>query len=438
MPFRAATRAHRPAPARARTGRGLVLGLGAGLVAFVLSGAALTAGARVLARVPLTPSGGGSRADATVRAVLPDRLHLDATPETSRPGWMALRQGGGAVHVRLGDVVDRPTPTTVARPIVALDRASSADRLDIGSAATNGFYWSGDPTSAHGIPFSEVTVDSPVGPMPAWQVDPEDPAAAPGVWAILVHGHGATRGETLRVIPLLRRLGLTSLAITYRNDQGAPASADEMHHLGSAEWEDCEAAIEHALAHGAERIVLVGWSMGGGIVLRASELSAHRDAIAALVLDSPAIDWQDILEFHAKAVRAPRPMRALALWMMRSGLGARLVALHEPIAIAELRPAFHAAHLAHRTLLLHAMEDRTVPPGPSAELAALRPDVVEHVPFERASHTREWNTDPERYERLLARWLTRELGLGLDPDALDLPVRDPGAAPQVRASGLRL
>src|SRR5699024_11614444 len=59
------------------------------------------------------------------------------------------------------------------------------------------------------------------------------------------------RGEALRVIPLLHRLGLTSLTITYRNDTGAPASADRMHHLGLAEWEDTEAAIEYAVARGA-------------------------------------------------------------------------------------------------------------------------------------------------------------------------------------------
>ena len=78
-----------------------------------------------------------------------------------------------------------------------------------------------------------------------------------------------------------------------------------MYHLGADEWEDTEAAIEFALDHGARRIVLMGWSMGGGITLRTSVRSAHRERIAGLVLDSPAVDWQDILIYHATALKAP-------------------------------------------------------------------------------------------------------------------------------------
>lgn len=419
--------------------RPLALGLAGGAAAFLLSGAVMTAGARVMARLPLVPQGSGrSRADVQVRAVFPDRVHLDATPETQRRGVLAIRQGGGAVHVRLGPVSGRPTPSTVARPILARD---TAEDLQVGPASTYGFYWNGDPATAHGMAFEDVAIDSQVGPMPAWLVRPEEggdrsedgagssPAHGPGAtWAVLVHGHGATRAEALRIIPLLRTLGLTTLTITYRNDVGAAASADSMHHLGAAEWEDAEAAIAFALSQGAERIVLVGWSMGGGISLRTSVLSAHRERILGLVLDSPAVDWSDILVYHAKALRAPRPMRRIALWMMTSPLGHRLVRLHEPLALAEMTPAFYAEHLAHPTLLVHALEDTTVPTGPSRALARLRPDLVRYVPFAGASHTREWNRDAARYEAGLARWLGELLGLAEVPVEEDLPVRDPAAA----------
>lgn len=278
--------------------------------------------------------------------------------------------------------------------------------------------------------------------MPAWLVRPE-PAlgAAAGnehTWAILIHGHGSARGEALRIIPLLHRLGLTSLAITYRNDVGAPASADRMHHLGSAEWEDTEAAIDYAVAHGARRIVLVGWSMGGGIALRTSVRSAHRERIAALVLDSPAVDWQDILIYHATALKAPAKMRELALWMMTSSIGARLVRLREPLALHEMTPAYYTRHLIHPTLLFHALDDETVPPEPSRQLAAMRPDLIEFVPVEGASHTREWNRDPVRYERRLVDYLVRVLDLQASVGEVEVPVRDP-AVPALEGSiGLRL
>ncbi|MFC7374260.1 MULTISPECIES: alpha/beta hydrolase family protein [unclassified Brachybacterium] len=407
---------------------------------FTLSAGLLTLGARVMARLPLVPQQGlRQRSDLPVRAVHPDRVHLDATKEAARAGYLALRQSGGAVHVRLGPVDGRPTPTTVSRPLLASD---TAEQLTVEKAGVNGFFWAGSPQTAHGLETEEVEVDSPVGHMPAWLVRPDAAqGAAPGredTWAILIHGHGSTRGEALRVIPLLHRLGLTSLAITYRNDTGAPASADSMHHLGVAEWEDTEAAIEFALARGARRVVLVGWSMGGSIALRTSVRSAHRDLIAAVVLDSPAVDWRDILIYHATALKAPRQMRRLAMWMMTSRVGARMVRLHEPLALHEMTPEFYAAHLTHPTLLFHALDDSTVPPGPSRRLAALRGDLVEFVPFEGASHTREWNRDPARFEWLLADHLVRVLDLDEDVSSWQLPVRDPAAAPLAESIGLRL
>lgn len=407
---------------------------------FTLSAGALAVGARVMARLPLVPQQGlRHRPDLPVRAVHEDRLHMDRTRESGRAGYLALRQSGGAAHVRLGPVMGEPTPTTVSRPLLASD---TDEPVQLAKAAVNGFFWAGTPATAHGLPTQEVEVDSPVGSMPAWLVRPDETAGSvPGqadTWAILFHGHGATRGEALRVIPLLHRLGLSSLTITYRNDTGAPASADRMYHLGADEWEDAEAAIEFALAHGARRIVLMGWSMGGGIALRTSVRSAHRDLIAGLVLDSPAVDWQDILIYHATALKAPRPMRSLAMWMMTSTVGGRLVRLHEPLALHEMTPDYYAEHLTHRTQLFHALDDSTVPPAPSRRLAAMRPDLVEFEPFEGASHTREWNRDPARYERLLANYLGRLLGLEDEAAALEIPVRDPGAAAGEDSIGLRL
>ena len=184
--------------------------------------------------------------------------------------------------------------------------------------------------------------------------------------------------------------------------------------------------------------MLIGWSMGGGIALRTSVRSEHRDLIAALVLDSPAVDWQDILIYHATALKAPPMMRRLALWMMTSPFGARMVRLREPLALAEMTPAYYAEHLGHPTLLFHALDDTTVPPAPSRELAARRPDLIEFVPVDGASHTREWNSDPARYERRLARYLVRVLDLDLPEEELPVPVRDPAAAALEGSIGLRL
>ncbi len=62
---------------------------------------------------------------------------------------------------------------------------------------------------------------------PGWSGRRSIPATTPaadldGVWAVLVHGRGATREECLRGVPVLHRLGLTTLVPSYRNDRDAP------------------------------------------------------------------------------------------------------------------------------------------------------------------------------------------------------------------------
>jgi hypothetical protein len=61
------------------------------------------------------------------------------------------------------------------------------------------------------------------------------------------------------------------------------------------------------------------------------------------------------------------------------------------------------------TLILHSVDDEYVPYGPSATLAEKNPDMVTFEPFSKALHTKEWNVDPERWERLVTAWLRQQL-----------------------------
>ena len=108
-----------------------------------------------------------------------------------------------------------------------------------------------------------------------------------------VHGRGTTRSEALRAVPVFHALGITSLVVSYRNDGEAPRSRTGTYALGATEWRDVDAAIGFARRRGARRVIVMGWSMGGAIALQLALNSAHRDAIAGLVLDSPVIDWRD-------------------------------------------------------------------------------------------------------------------------------------------------
>ena len=66
-----------------------------------------------------------------------------------------------------------------------------------------------------------------------------------------------------------------------------------------------------------------------------------------------------------------------------------------------------AGELRHRLLIIHSLDDIFVPPGPGLALAQRRPDIVRFEPWTEASHTKEWNVDPQRWERVVTDEITR-------------------------------
>ena len=66
----------------------------------------------------------------------------------------------------------------------------------------------------------------------------------------------------------------------------APRSDDYRYALGDREWRDIEPAMRYAIEHGAEELVLMGWSMGGATVLQALTRSALGARVIGVVLES--------------------------------------------------------------------------------------------------------------------------------------------------------
>jgi pimeloyl-ACP methyl ester carboxylesterase len=191
----------------------------------------------------------------------------------------------------------------------------------------------------------------------------------------------------------------------YRNDIGAPASPDGRYNLGLSEWRDVEAAIVHALANGAEEVVLLGWSMGGAIVLQVLGRSWLAERVTHVVLDAPVIDWADVLRHQASLNNVPGPVGALSRSLIGNRSARRLVGVHEPLDVARTDWVSRAAELAHPTLIIHSEDDEFVPAGPSAALARRRPDLVRYEPWRVARHTKEWNVDPQRWDAVVRDFL---------------------------------
>ena len=169
--------------------------------------------------------------------------------------------------------------------------------------------------------------------MPAWVVPA--PSTVATRWAILVHGRGARREEGLRAVKPLHDSGINVLIPTYRNDVGARSGPDGRYNLGLSEWRDIEDAGLYAVQQGARELVLVGWSMGGAIVLQTLDRSWLADHVSHVVLDAPVIDWGDVLAHHAGSHGMPAPIGGLSRALMGKRWARRLVGVHDPVDVAK-------------------------------------------------------------------------------------------------------
>lgn len=357
------------------------------------------AGATMFARKVLTPD--ARRPDDTViLAVDDDRVTLVLTEDTVVPGRYGLWLEEGAGHARVGDILGIDEGAgAVTRRLLGVDRG----RIAPGPARWNQYYYWSAPQASMGLPTLDVHVDTELGPMPAWRLEPEQPT---GTWAVLVHGRGARREECLRGLPTLLGLGMTCLVPSYRNDPGAARAPDGRYNLGLSEWRDIESAMLYAVQQGATSLVLCGWSMGGAIALQTLNLSWLSDLVEAVVLDSPVVDWGDVLTYHARANHVPPLLRDFGRLVMGRKSLRRLAGVHEPVDVARTNWVARAHEIHHRVLILHSVDDEVVPAGPSIALARARPDLVTLDRWDTARHCREWNLDTARWERSVRDFLS--------------------------------
>ena len=341
--------------------------------------------------------------DVEVLQVGPRRVVLQATPDSVVPGRYGIWTDGGRGHLRVGDVVGS-APGRVTRELLGVDAGTARP----GPGRWNQYYYAGSPTTALGLPHVDLLVPSEVGDLPCWSV-PVDDAGPGGTWAVLVHGRGATREEALRALPVLHGLGLPTLVPSYRNDADGPSSPARRYGLGDTEWYDVEAVARYALDQGARRLVVVGWSMGGAILLQFVARSPLAERVTALVLDGPVVDWYDVLDHQARKLGIPVRWGRYGLRLLAHPIGRRLVGLDGPLDLRRMDWVARAQELVLPVLLLHSDGDDYVPSGPSERLAQARPDLVEFVRSSVARHTKEWNVDPDRWDAAVREFLRRHL-----------------------------
>lgn len=385
-------------PRTKSTGKGLslaVLGLGIGAVAGSVFAGSVSALAAYFARRVVTPDAVPEESLAILAVVHTETGHeviLPATKDSTAPGRYSLFFAADTGHARLGEPQGyRTGDGTVTRTV---EEVYSGDITAAARGRLSGVVFN-SPADL-GVKFDEVHIPTENGEAPAWFVPGADHA---DTWAICVHGRGANWKEGIRALPTIAALGLSALLVSYRNDGVAPAAIDGRYGLGATEWPDVDAAIDYALAHGASEIVLFGWSMGGAVSLQVADRSRNARRISALVLDGPVINWIDVLSHQAKLNRIPEAVGNFGQWLLGNKAGRWITGLAAPLDLKALNWVEKHDQLRIPTLILHSEADDFVPIGPSEQLAELNPETVTLQRYTRAGHTREWNVDPQRWDR---------------------------------------
>ncbi len=341
----------------------------------------------------LQPKQVDRRPQLEVVALQEDRITLGVTGELQNDDWRTdgiwgLRWNEG--YALVGKIVDVKDQEVVREFFPLRGNLRIGDRVGLYI-----FPHPDDPEKSFGLPAQRVSYSSVLGQFPAWFIE-----GSRNTWFIVVHGKkDAPPREALRsypVLPTVAGFGLPTLMISYRNDVGAPASADGFHRYGQTEWEDLEGAVQYAIEHGAEQLILMGYSMGGAMILNFLYQSQLADKVVGIILDAPMLDFGATVDLGAMQLGVPQVFITI---------GKFISSFRFDINWEELNYISRADQLTIPLLLFHGNEDTTVPVQISDSLATRWAGMLTYVPIGGATHIRSWNMNPGLYEREVSRFL---------------------------------
>ena len=334
----------------------------------------------------LVPERGNLLFDLKVTNIGEGQVTIQTTPQTVNNDWRkggiwGLRWSDG--YAQVNEVLNSSNQHVDRKFIPLTGNLKRGDMVRV-----DAFAFPDDPHEAFGVPVQKVFYSSPLSRFPAYFIP-----GSHNTWVIFVHGKrdypSRAPIRAYPIIPLITKFGLPSLIITYRNDIGVTASSDGLHWYGLTEWKDLEGAVEYAIDNGAEDIILVGYSMGGAIVMNFMYQSKLAEKVKGIILDAPMLDLNATVEHGAKQLGLPSLFTSLSKFIAQLRFG---------IDWKKLNYLNQANKLTVPVLLFHGDDDTTIPHETSQKLAKTRPDIVKYYCVHGATHIRSWNMNPTKYE----------------------------------------
>jgi len=258
-----------------------------------------------------------------------------------------------------------------------------------------------NPKADYGYDYEDLRLQGITGKLQAWWIpekqEPTADAIADGKTAVLLL-HGRRRGEikeTMRIMPTMHNLGFPMLSLSYRNHSQSDSSPDGLFHYGASEWEDAKTGWDYLKDKGYEKIIIVGFSMGGAVGLELTKRIDQAD-VPALILDSPLLDTHTVLQHGARKAGIPNFLSNVLIFMasQRSGVN-----------YSQLDQRNYAHQLTMPVLLFGAVADGTIPIKLVDEFAERVKAPLSYQRMEGVQHVEPWNHNPEQYERWVADFL---------------------------------
>lgn len=246
----------------------------------------------------------------------------------------------------------------------------------------------GDSPDRLGLSFEDVVIRTDDGvELHGWYLPPAKPT---GRAVVLAHGIDDNRLQSGVALPLAAALVERGFAVLLFDMRGSGDSGTAAQTLGAHEARDVLAGVDLVRSRGADRVGVIGFSMGAVASIQAM---ADGGAVDALVTDSAYADLHETLvRGMGRSFLVPAPLAEYPLLWFRILSG---------VEAWSVRPIDVVGRIAPRPMLIiHGSADEAVDPGDSKRLleAARNPNAARWlVPGGR--HTLSYEAAPGEYVR---------------------------------------